>query len=81
MRLRSQSETENRRESTVARKPTKRNQVVVELPDYIETFPTGAEDFVFLSSYLRIRSRAVRRALVALVHAIANSPKGSGTSH
>jgi hypothetical protein len=76
-----QCQNEQRRESTVASKPTKRNQVVVELPDYIETFPTGAEDFVFLSSYLRIRSPAVRRALVALVHAIANGPKGSGTTN
>jgi hypothetical protein len=64
----------------VARKPTKRNQVVVELPDYIAGFPTGADDFVFLSCYLRIRSPRVRRALIALVKAIADSRVGSGST-
>ena len=62
----------------MASKPTKRNHVVVELPEYLEGFPTGAEDLVFLSAYLRIRSPGIRRALVALVQAIANGRMGSG---
>lgn len=65
----------------MASKPaTKRNRVVVELPDYVESFPTGQEDFVFLSAYLRIRSVSVRRALIGLVKAIADSRFGSGTT-
>jgi hypothetical protein len=79
--LKLQCQNESSGETTVASKPaTKRNRVVVELPDYVESFPTGAEDFVFLSAYLRIRSVSVRRALIALVKAIADSRLGSGST-
>jgi hypothetical protein len=81
-RLKLQCQNEKSGESTVASEPkTKRNLVSVELPDYVEPFPTGAEDFEFLSAYLRIRSTTVRRALIALVKAIANSRMGSGTTN